>query len=103
MSECSAVLLWRKDDTTLHNEEGRPEQSVDGRASWWESRTGHRREGRAMAYSIRCADAGMDCPGSFTTETKEELMKHVELHANEAHPDIDLQPEQIETLVQSSA
>jgi Protein of unknown function (DUF1059) len=32
-----------------------------------------------MAYSIRCADAGMDCPGSFTTETKEELIKHVEL------------------------
>jgi hypothetical protein len=28
-----------------------------------------------MAYSIRCVDAGMDCPGSFTTETKEELMK----------------------------
>ena len=36
-----------------------------------------------MAYSIRCVDAGTDCPGSFTTETKEELMKHVELHANE--------------------
>ena len=35
-----------------------------------------------MAYSIRCADAGVDCPGSFTTETKEELLKHVELHAN---------------------
>jgi len=27
----------------------------------------------------------------------------VELHANEAHPDLDLQPEQIEALVQSSA
>ncbi len=39
-----------------------------------------------MAHSIRCADAGTDCPGSFTTETKEELMKHLELHANEAHP-----------------
>jgi predicted small metal-binding protein len=37
-----------------------------------------------MAYSIKCADAGVDCPGSFTTETKEELMKHVELHAKEA-------------------
>ncbi len=56
-----------------------------------------------MAYSIRCADAGVDCPGSFTTETKEELMKHVELHASEAHPDLDLQPEQIEALVQTSA
>ena len=61
-----------------------------------------KREGRTMAHSIRCADAGTDCPGSFTTETKEELMKHVELHANEAHPDLDLQPEQIEALVKSS-
>ena len=51
-----------------------------------------------MAYSIRCADAGTDCPGSFTTETKEEL----ELHASEAHPDLDLQPEQVEALVKSS-
>ena len=56
-----------------------------------------------MAYSIRCADAGMDCPGSFTTETKEELLKHVALHATEAHPDLDLQPEQVEALIQSSA
>jgi predicted small metal-binding protein len=55
-----------------------------------------------MAYSIRCADAGMDCPDSFTTETKEELVKHVELHANGAHPDVDLQPEQVEALVKSS-
>jgi hypothetical protein len=38
----------------------------------------------------------------FTTETKEELMKHVELHANEAHPDLDLQPEQIDALVKIS-
>jgi len=55
-----------------------------------------------MAYSIRCADAGLDRPGSFTTETKEELIKHVELHANGAHPDVDLQPEQVEALVKSS-
>src|SRR6266700_3967217 len=43
-----------------------------------------------MAYSIRCADAGVDCPGSFTTETKDELMKHIELHAKEAHPGLQL-------------
>jgi len=55
-----------------------------------------------MAYSIKCADAGMDCPGSFKTETKEELLKHVELHASEAHPDLDLQPAQVEALVKSS-
>jgi hypothetical protein len=29
-------------------------------------------------------------------------MKHVELHASEAHPDLDLQPEQVEALVKSS-
>ncbi len=56
-----------------------------------------------MAYSIRCADAGVDCPGSFTTETKEELMKHVELHAKEAHPDLDLQPEQTRQRAATSA
>ena len=55
-----------------------------------------------MAYSIRCADAGVDCPGLFTTETKEELMKHVELHAKEAHPDLDLAPEQVEALVKTA-
>jgi predicted small metal-binding protein len=57
---------------------------------------------RTMAYSIRCADAGVDCPGSFTTETKEELLKHVDLHAKEAYPDLDLQSEQVEALVQTS-
>lgn len=44
----------------------------------------------------------MDCPGSFTTETKEELIKHIELHGREAHPDIDLKPQQVEALVKSS-
>jgi hypothetical protein len=29
------------------------------------------------------ADAVVDCPGSFTTETRDELMKYVELHAKE--------------------
>ncbi len=55
-----------------------------------------------MAKSLACGDAGMDCPGRFTTETEEELMKHVQLHAAEAHPDLVLTPElaaQIKTLV----
>jgi predicted small metal-binding protein len=25
------------------------------------------------------------CPGTFTADTKEEVLKHVELHAREAH------------------
>lgn len=40
-----------------------------------------------MAYSYTCAEyPGMeDCPGSFTSDTQEELWKHVELHAVVAH------------------
>ena len=58
-----------------------------------------------MAKSLACADAGMDCPGRFTTATEEELMKHVQLHAAEAHPDLVLTPEltaQIKTLVKDA-
>ena len=35
-----------------------------------------------MSYSYRCAEyPGMEgCPGSFTTETEEELWGHLELH-----------------------
>ena len=46
-----------------------------------------------MAYSLRCADSGMDCPGLFETKTEDELMKHVELHVGEAHPDLEMTPE----------
>ena len=43
-----------------------------------------------MAYSLRCADTGNDCPGEFTTETQDELMQHVQMHAQTAHPDMTL-------------
>ena len=43
-----------------------------------------------MAFSLSCADTGTDCPGEFKTETQEELMEHVELHASRAHPDMEL-------------
>jgi predicted small metal-binding protein len=46
-----------------------------------------------MTYSLRCADSGMDCPGQFQTKTEDELMKHVELHVAEAHPDLEMTPE----------
>ena len=55
-----------------------------------------------MAYSIKCADAGVDCPGSFTTESKDELMKHIELHVQETHPGLQLEPEQVEALVKTT-
>jgi len=40
-----------------------------------------------MAYTYRCKDfPGMEaCPGSFTAESADEVMKHVELHATQAH------------------
>jgi predicted small metal-binding protein len=41
-----------------------------------------------MAYSLTCADMGTDCPGKFVTETKDELLEHVQLHAQRAHPEV---------------
>ena len=55
-----------------------------------------------MAYSLTCADTGADCPGNFTTESKDELVKHVEMHAEEAHPGLELTQEQIDSLVKAS-
>jgi predicted small metal-binding protein len=55
-----------------------------------------------VAYSIRCSDSGADCPGAFTTETEDELIKHVEMHASVAHPEMPMSPEtvaQIKSLV----
>jgi predicted small metal-binding protein len=54
-----------------------------------------------MAYSVTCADSGADCPASFTTESKEELIQHVQLHAREAH-DMEMEPKDIEPLVKST-
>lgn len=53
-----------------------------------------------MAYRITCADTGAPCPGSFTTDTKAELMEHVKVHAAKAHPDMDAPPpEAVEALI----
>ena len=40
-----------------------------------------------MSYSYRCTEyPGMEgCPGSFITETKEELWRHIGLHGAIAH------------------
>lgn len=46
-----------------------------------------------MAYSLTCADTGAACPGSFTTETKDELMEHVQIHAKHAHPEMADNPD----------
>ncbi len=46
-----------------------------------------------MAYSLTCADTGASCAGSFTTDSKDELMAHVQLHAEQAHPELAGNPE----------
>ena len=46
-----------------------------------------------MAYSVACADMGVDCPGSFTTESKDELMEHATIHLKSAHPDMEINDE----------
>jgi predicted small metal-binding protein len=57
-----------------------------------------------MPYKISCVDAGSACPGSFTTETQDELMKIVDLHQKVAHPEITQSDETwayVKTLVRS--
>ncbi len=51
-----------------------------------------------MAFSIVCADAGSDCPAIFTTETREELMDHITIHAGKAHPDMEMTPELVQQI-----
>ena len=55
-----------------------------------------------MAYSIICSEALPDCPGRFTTETKEELLKHVEIHGQTAHPGVAFTDEQVEALIKTT-
>ena len=55
-----------------------------------------------MAYTMRCKDAGMDCPGAFTTETAQELIKHVDLHLAEAHVGLVVPPEQVRQLIKTA-
>lgn len=55
-----------------------------------------------MAYSIRCTDAGLDCPGAFTTEGAAELMRHAQLHLTETHPGLAVPDEQLRQLIKSA-
>jgi predicted small metal-binding protein len=48
-----------------------------------------------VPYALRCADSGMDCPGEFQTKTEDELKKHIEVHVAQAHPDMELTPENV--------
>ena len=46
-----------------------------------------------MSYSFACADLGAACPGAFATESKDELMDHVQMHTAAAHPELAGNPE----------
>lgn len=48
------------------------------------------------SYSLSCSDTGSDCPASFTTEDKDELMEHVKVHAQNAHPEMTLDEATVE-------
>lgn len=45
-----------------------------------------------MPFTIACADGGVSCPASFTTETKEELFQHVMMHGEKNHPEMIADP-----------
>ena len=51
------------------------------------------------AYAFSCRDTGAECPASFTIESKEELIEHVQLHARKAHEKPDLSREDIEPAI----
>jgi predicted small metal-binding protein len=55
-----------------------------------------------MAYKMACAETGANCPFEVKTETKDELMQHVMIHATVAHPEMagkPPSPAQIEALI----
>lgn len=57
------------------------------------------------SYSLDCKDTGADCTGSFTAESRDELLEHVKVHAQHAHPDMTLDDEtvrQVQGLIRES-
>jgi predicted small metal-binding protein len=59
-----------------------------------------------MGSSYACADLGVECPGSFTTETEPELWRHIELHVEQAHTGFALTPEakdQVQAAIKTAA
>lgn len=45
-----------------------------------------------MAYKLVCAETGAKCPFEVVSETKDELMQHVQIHAKMAHPEMAKNP-----------
>jgi predicted small metal-binding protein len=55
-----------------------------------------------MAYKMACAETGAKCPFEVTTETRDEMMQHVAVHARMSHPEMASNPPtpaQIEKLI----
>jgi predicted small metal-binding protein len=45
-----------------------------------------------MAYKLVCAETGATCPFEVVTDSKDELMAHVGVHARMAHPEMAANP-----------
>jgi predicted small metal-binding protein len=45
-----------------------------------------------MALKMACAETGAKCPFEVVADTKEELMQHVGIHVNMAHPEMAKNP-----------
>jgi predicted small metal-binding protein len=45
-----------------------------------------------MAYKLVCAETGAKCPFEVVTDTKDELMQHVGIHAKMSHPEMAANP-----------
>ncbi len=54
-----------------------------------------------MAFKMACAETGAKCPFVVITDTREELMQHVAIHAKMAHPEMKTppSPEAMEKLI----
>ena len=51
-----------------------------------------------MTMKLKCADSGMKCDFEVTSETMNELMEHVNVHAKYAHPEMANKPPSPEQL-----
>lgn len=49
-----------------------------------------------MSHELHCAVDG--CDASITEETEDEVLETAEEHAAEAHPDLELDDETVETI-----
>ena len=53
-----------------------------------------------MAYKLACAETGANCPFEVVTEGRDELMEHVKIHVQMAHPEMAANPPSPETISQ---